>query len=199
MLVNKVNLTSDAEIRDALHLQKLHKYHQCPNTVVVDELGVFHGRKRIDVAVLNGCIHGYEIKSAKDNLLRFDEQLEAYVQCFEKLSIVTASNHIDDILVSLPNWCGLILAEKDDLGIIHFETLIPAKRNPSVNMVAMAHFLWKKEASDLLERLGEKKANLRGTRASLYQSLSERTNTSVLSSWIKNRFMHRENWRVTQP
>ena len=40
----------------------------------VEELGVCRGRVRVDVAVVNGTLHGYEIKSDRDSL-RLDDAL----------------------------------------------------------------------------------------------------------------------------
>ncbi|WP_416193097.1 hypothetical protein [Nitrobacter sp. TKz-YC01] len=54
--------------RSALHAKRLRRVKSHPNTLVFDELDLAHARSRIDVAVINSCIRGYEIKSAKDNL-----------------------------------------------------------------------------------------------------------------------------------
>ena len=62
--------TTDANIRSALHAKRLRRARSQPDTLVIDELGLAHAKSRIDVAVINGCIHGYEIKSAKDTLDR---------------------------------------------------------------------------------------------------------------------------------
>ncbi|WP_128815240.1 hypothetical protein [Vibrio sp. 624788] len=55
--------TNDSEIREAFHKKKLKSQHEDNQTLVIDELGLMHGSNRIDIAVVNGCIHGYEIKS----------------------------------------------------------------------------------------------------------------------------------------
>lgn len=191
--------TSDKEIREAFHAKRLSYYHNCPDTVVIDELGVAHGENRIDIAVINGCIHGYEIKSSKDNLLRFPTQLEAYIQCFEKLSIIAAENHIDELLHKTPKWCGIILAKKDSEDRVGFSTIREDKNNPDVDIVAMAHFLWKKEAIEILMSFGVDKNMLKGARVILYNNLSKIITTSELSSRIRNIFMNRETWQPVLP
>ena len=188
--------TSDKEIRKAFHAKKLGAYHDCPDTMVIDELGVGHGKNRIDIAVVNGCIHGYEIKSSKDNLLRFPSQLEAYTQCFEKLSFIAAENHIDELLQKNPEWCGIILSKKGPRGGISFSTVKKSKKNPSVSITAMAHFLWRSEAIELLANLGADKNMLKGARLSLYSNLSNMITVPELSSRIKSLFMSREEWRA---
>ncbi len=193
---HKVTQTIDKEIRKAFHVKRLSSYHNCPDTIVIDELGVAHGKNRVDIAVVNGCIHGYEIKSSKDNLSRFPSQLEAYTQCFEKLSVISAENHVEEILSHTPKWCGVILAKKGSRGGISFSTIRRDKKNPNVNIMAMAHFLWKKEVIELLIALGADKGMLKGARINLYKNLSKMITTSELSSRIKSLFMSRDEWRV---
>ena len=188
--------TTDNEIRRAFHAKKLAAYHNHPGTIVIDELGVAHGKNRIDIAVVNGCIHGYEIKSSKDNLYRFSSQLETYAPCFERLSVVSAENHIEELRQKTPDWCGIILAEKGPRGGISFSTVRRSKKNPDVDIVAMAHFLWKKETIELFVNLGADKDMLQGARGNLYKHLSKMITIPELSSKIKSLFTGREEWRV---
>ncbi|MDH5548199.1 MAG: sce7726 family protein [Gammaproteobacteria bacterium] len=190
--------STDIEIRKAFHNKRLISYHNCPKTLVIDELGVSHGQHRIDIAVLNGCIHGYEIKSSKDNLSRLYDQLTAYSKCFEKLSFIVAPNHIDEVLSLAPEWCGVILAEKGARGGIYFSSLRRAKKNPDIEIQAMAHFLWKKETINLLKFLGVEERKIKGARQNLYEALPGLITPSELSVWIKKQFMQREDWRVAQ-
>ncbi|WP_052770006.1 sce7726 family protein [Paenibacillus sp. IHB B 3415] len=53
-------------------------------TIVVDELDVCFGSARVDVAVINGRLHGFEIKSESDNLDRLPSQIEFYSRVFER-------------------------------------------------------------------------------------------------------------------
>jgi hypothetical protein len=45
---------------------------------MLDEFGLEHGEVRVDVAVINGELHGYEIKSERDTLERLPRQVKAY-------------------------------------------------------------------------------------------------------------------------
>jgi hypothetical protein len=188
----------DAEIRKAFHHLRLSSYHKCPNTIVIDELGLAHGKNRIDIAVVNGCIHGFEIKSSRDNLSRLPEQLAVYSKTLEKLSIISAPNHFDAVMQMSPDWCGLILVEKGIRGGIKFKTIRRADKNPSVDLIALSHLLWRKEAIELLKELGAGGKELNGSRLKLYTQLSELVSTKELTGRIKKQFMRRENWRVVQ-
>lgn len=191
--------TTDEEIRSAFHKKRLRKYHDCPNTLIVDELGLAHGKSRVDIAVLNGFIHGYEIKSSKDTLSRFPSQFSQYRKSLEKVSIISAPNHIDKLDNITPKWCGLILANKGSRGGIHFSTIRSPKINPEVESVFLGHLLWRKEILDLLINLGVDKTLLRGPKIDLYRQLSEIIPIRELSRKIRETFMARENWRVDQP
>jgi hypothetical protein len=188
--------TRDVEIRHYFHLKKLRHYHECPNTLVIDELGIAHGKNRADIAVLNGTIHGYEIKSSKDTLTRLPEQIGEYSRCFEKVSVIAAPNHIEKLLATLPEWCGLIVAAKGKKGAITFKTLRRAKKNPKVETYAMAHFLWRREIIDILCQLGIAEKNLKTSRENLYKLLPSSVSTSELSQWIKEKFISRTDWRA---
>lgn len=188
--------SSDIEIRKAFHAQKLKDYHNCQNTIVVDELGLIHGKNRIDIAVFNGCLHGYEIKSAKDNLDRFPNQLSVYRECLEKLTFVVAPTHLEAVSSMSPQWCGILLAEKGERGGITFSTIRRAQKNPEVSAVSFAHLLWKSEAIELLGRLGIERDKQNVSRSELYKQLSELASIEELSAWIKEQFMKRDTWRV---
>ena len=62
--------TNDKIIRAALkgELERLHAGDD--KLRIVEEFGIEHGAIRIDIAVVNGLLHGYEIKSDRDTLLR---------------------------------------------------------------------------------------------------------------------------------
>jgi hypothetical protein len=67
-----------------------------PKNRVVDELELVRGEVRIDVAVIGDIMHGYEIKSAKDNLLRLPNQQLHYGKVFEKMTLVADERHVDE-------------------------------------------------------------------------------------------------------
>ena len=68
--VLRLTLMSDACIRDALKRELLYEYKDDRQTVIIEELGVQHGTSRIDLAVVNGVLHGFELKSDRDTLTR---------------------------------------------------------------------------------------------------------------------------------
>src|SRR5690349_11086244 len=67
---------SDAVIRTALKAQLLADHDK--DTVLLEELGLSRGHVRVDIALVNGRLHGYEIKSDLDSLRRLSRQVELY-------------------------------------------------------------------------------------------------------------------------
>lgn len=188
--------TTDREIRAAFHKKNLKRYHDSANTLVIDELGIAHGKARVDIAVLNGFVHGYEIKSSKDTLNRLSGQFDIYKKSLEKITIIASENHMTYLEQCAPTWCGLILASKGQKQAIHFTNIRSAKLNPEIDTFHLAHLLWKKEAVKLLLRLGEEPEKLNCSRSALYSKLSLKLSSRELSKKIKDSFTERGEWRA---
>ncbi|QCI63945.1 sce7726 family protein [Phreatobacter stygius] len=188
-------VTNDKEIREALHLKRLSAIKSAPNTIVIDELGLAHAKARIDVAVINGCIHGYEIKSGMDTLVRLPAQLELYGQCLEKLTLVCAARHIEQVDKLAPDWCGIIKVEKGPRGGISFSTVRRARQNPQIDAFQLAHLLWRPEALELLVRQGVSQTASKKSRKELYTALAETMDIQQLTAAIREFMQLRRSWR----
>ncbi|KND17245.1 hypothetical protein ADZ37_19215 [Pannonibacter phragmitetus] len=187
--------TTDADIRRALHTKRLRQLRARPDTLVIDELGLAHAKSRIDVAVINGCIHGYEIKSAKDTLVRLATQIDIYRQTLQKLTIVAAPKHVAGIMTNAPEWCGVIAAEQGPKGGIAFHVLRNAVANPDIDPVMMAHLLWRDEVIELLDRAGYAPKDLRRPRKQLYKMLCEAMTLPEITASIRSFMVQRRTWR----
>ncbi len=191
----KIKGNTDAEIRHAFHARHLHRTKARPDTLVIDELGLAHAKCRIDVAVINGCIHGYEIKSARDTLGRLDGQLKIYCQTLQKLTLVVATKHVDTVMGKLPKWCGLIEAREGPRGGISFHKIQNAAYNPDVNPFMVVHLLWRDEVKDLLKKKGFENRDLHGNRKRLYEMLCKNMNLNEITTSILGCMEQRKAWR----
>src|ERR1700730_8418694 len=189
---------TDAEIRAALHRKALRAFYVRGDTLVVDELGLAPSKARIDVAVINGCVHGFEIKSAADSLTRLPQQLVHYEECLEKLTIVCAEKHVAGVRKLAPQWCGILQAEKGPRGGIEFVTLRRPKKNPRVQAHRLAHLLWRPEAVALLSRLNAPPEVLRAPRKALYESLAAVLTVEEITAFIKQSMVSCPGWRPRQ-
>ena len=186
---------NDPYIRKAFHKEFLEVEHRDSNTLIIDELGLKHGKSRADIAVINGYMHGYEIKSDADTLNRLQKQMEIYNAIFDKISIVLTNRHIKEAMNIIPKWWGIILVMIDDIGKLNFNTIRAAQLNEIVNDYAVAQLLWRNEAQDILSSYGFQGARLREARANLYSYLVEATNSNELRFIVRNYLKRRENWR----
>ena len=193
---NSINeRTDDPVIREALVRKRLRSFRQDLDSLVLQELGLAHARVRVDVAVLNGVLHGYEIKSDRDNLNRLEIQLEIYQQALQKLTFVVAERHASNVIDIAPDWCGVLVVRRGPRGGLHFEVRRQSSRNPKVNRFIMAHLLWRDEVQSILASRGAPKSTLRMARAKLYEHLVEDVSESELVVLIKSAMERRKAWR----
>lgn len=185
----------DADVRQAVMRSVLNEHLVKKDTLVVEELGIEHGSYRVDIAVVNGFLHGYELKSQSDNLLRLPAQAAAYSRTFDRVTLVVDDSHYKASLNIIPNWWGVKVASKGTLGAIKIETARPIEANPNVCLFTMAHLLWKSEAIEILDALGVEKKALRQNRASLYELLVSHHEPTKLRQTIRVYLKNRKNWR----
>jgi hypothetical protein len=188
-------MSTDSQIRAALHKKKLKRFHACPDALVLDELGLAHADAIVDVAVINGRIHGFEIKSAVDTLSRLPRQIRLYEECLEKLTIVCDKRHSRAVSVLAPDWCGILEVTRGARGGISFATLRSARINPHVRADRLAHLLWRPEAVELLRRLNVPPQLLRQPRKRLYECLAEHFTAREISAFIRQFMATRQTWR----
>lgn len=186
---------NDQQIRISFHHKCLSKQHEDPSTLVVDELGLKHGKCRADIAVLNGHFIGYEIKSKTDSLRRLDNQIANYNLVFDRVYAILATCHLDEALTILPDWWGVISVSEGKRGAIYFESVRRSQHNKEVDDYAVAQLLWRNEAQEILTKLGFRGKKLREERAYLYSRIIQNLNSSELRKIVKKYLMNRINWR----
>lgn len=186
---------NDIQMRHQFHCKRLRRQHDDFDTIVVDELGLKHGQCRADIAVINGHLVGYEIKSDQDSLRRLPTQIDAYSAVFDKASVIVGERHICAVKSLIPEWWGVILATAIPHGKLSFKVERRARLNRSVDPFSVAQLLWRDEAVALLEMLGAEKKILRAPRKVLYQSLSSDLNLVDLRRYVCSQLKARTGWR----
>ena len=176
----------DPDIREALVGGRSGLHADRNGALVIHELGLAHAKRRVDVTVIDGDVHGYEIKSAKDRLDRLRGQLHVFTQALHRLTLVVATKHLKCTLEIVPTWCGVIEVRADSEGHVDLLEVRKAERNPSVNPFILAHLLWRSEVQDILSKYGARPVTLRAPRAELYKLLVEKTSDDQLVRMIKD-------------
>jgi hypothetical protein len=189
----------DRDVREALHRKVLKEHHGDANTLVLDELGLRHGTCRVDVAVVNGYLHGYEIKSDSDTLSRLPGQISLYGAVLDRATLVVGERHIRDAKDFVPDWWGIKIVAMGVRGGITFETVQPFRSNPSIDPLALAELLWRPEAAEILQARGFPAHELRKPRGHLYRYLADTVPLFELRAIIRQRLKAREHWRGQRP
>jgi hypothetical protein len=185
----------DEEIRVALHRTVLQRYHRDARTLVVDELGLQHGRWRADIAVVNGQLNGYEIKGNEDSLSRLMGQVEGYSAVFDRATAVVAERHLERVWRLVPCWWGVVVCTEGPGRVLRFTTMRTAARNRNVDGLAVARLLWKDEAAALLAARGASSRVLSSKRAVLYAQLVDLTSRRELGRLVREQLKRRKMWR----
>ena len=189
----KMNQTNDTVIREELIKQLAKDY---PNHRIIPELGIWHGTVRIDVAVVNGTLRGFEIKSDRDTLDRLPDQMQAYNAIFDEVTLVVGSRHFVDAFQLVPEWWGIKTAHATADGSVCFNTIRDPKDNPEQDSISIARLLWRHEALEKLENLGKAGGIRSKPREVVYQRLAESQDLKPLKEYVWDVLKSsRQDWR----
>jgi hypothetical protein len=190
---------NDELIRESFHRNFLKKYHASPDTLVLNELGLRHGSCRADIAVVNGSLTGFEIKSNSDTLDRLPLQVKYYSSIFDRASVITGTKHRETVKKHLPEWWGIIVCHNSEIRGVQFEVLRQANRNTEVEALAVAQLLWKNEAANILQKMGEPLSVFRQRRSFLYERLVDMVDLTKLQKLVRDCLKMRKSWRRLEP
>jgi len=189
---------TDKEVREALHRSVLIEHRRDGNTLVLNELGLRHGTCRADIVVVNGFLHGFEIKSDVDTLDRLPQQIMVYNEVFDRVTLVVGEKHHGRALDMIPHWWGVKIASKHDLKVDFLHHRRPTL-NTDLNPVAVAELLWRPEAVGILRGLGIEEKRLRFPRSHLYSLLTELVDLPELRRLVRETLKGRPGWRGQRP
>ncbi len=186
---------NDVEIRQNFHRKILRRQHAHKDTLVIDELGLNHGKCRADIAVVNGQFVGYEIKSNNDSLRRLGEQVKSYSAVFDRVSIIVGNRYINCIQDYIPEWWGVIVSARGPRGAVNFDLIRKAQTNKNIDPMSIVKLLWRNEAEEILMPKKMPSKILRQPRAILYECLVDVLNTCELRKIVRKYLKNRRNWR----
>lgn len=187
-------LLSERRIRNAL-VQSLETRHRGnPDALVIEELVLAIGSGRVDVAVVNGNLHAFEIKSDFDRLERLATQAPLYSSSFDAVTLVYGPKLAAAVTEWVPDWWELIVVDSTPAGLT-LRTLRPGHQNPSLNSMAVAGLLWKAEALALLPP--QRAYRLRNRpRPAAWAALAELLSPAELSRKVAETLRGRQGWRA---
>lgn len=147
---NETSILSDREIRPALRSWLDVEHANEADTVVIEELGACRGKVRIDLVVVNGLLHGYEIKSNRDSLRRLQRQVEIYSRVLDRATLVVGDRHVAAALDLLPTWWGVLRIDPTHNGRPRFKTVRRGRKNRRIDPRSLVELLWLDDSISLL-------------------------------------------------
>lgn len=183
----------DSDVRAAV-LSTLSRCHaNDANTRVVEEMGIWSGSVRIDVAVINGELSGYELKSDRDTLQRLPQQVELYGLVFDRLTLVVGTKHSEKAVAMLPEWWSVLIAF-EQRGSLTLQPVKIGSANPHRDPYFVAQLLWREEAVAALEAFDL----ARGWRSKAVKLIHERLAAEVplasLATHVRSALKRRPGW-----
>lgn len=191
--------TNDVMIRSVLREILAERHSKDKKVRIIEELGLRHGNSRIDIAVVNGIMDGYEIKSDQDTLLRLPEQINSYNKVFDKVTLVVGKSHLHDAIKIIPDWWGVLVAKINSDGQVVFNTIREAEFNVDKNAISIAQLLWREEALKILEETGEAAGLYSKTRDIIYKKLTSVLDQKTLCDKVRETLFVRTDWRSDMP
>jgi hypothetical protein len=185
----------DIDIRNKLS-REMERKHRGTDTRIVHELGLCQGMARIDIAVVNGTVHGYEIKSEQDTLVRLPGQVKIYSRTLEFVTIVTAPGHALKISNLVPTWWGIWIADEGGDGV-RFEPEREPLPNPNIDAFALVQLLWREEAFQVLNERGLSRGLRSKPRGDLWRKLASELTIEDLAAVVRGCLKLRDAaWRA---
>lgn len=183
----------DSDVRAAVLDRLNNQYAGDHQTRVVQEMGLWSGTVRIDIAIINGELIGIELKSDRDTLERLPFQAEIYSQIFDRMELVVGARHAEKATAHVPHWWDITVASRED-GRIRLSHERKGDRNPAPNALLLAQLLWKDEALAVLDAEGLANG-WRSKRAKLiHQRLASELPFDVLSKYVREGLKRRSDW-----
>ena len=183
----------DSDVRNAVRESLARAHAGDGETRIVEEMGIWSGSVRIDVAVINGGLSGYELKSDRDTLARLPLQAELYSRVFDRLTLVVGERHAKKARDIIPEWGGVTIASPNTSGITLSISHLSA-RNPSLDAQLVAQLLWKDEALAVLAAYGLEKGWRHKRMKEIHRRLAVELPLQDLAALVRTALKARQNW-----
>lgn len=161
---------------------------------ILEEFRIERGSSRIDVAVVDEDIVGYEIKSDKDTFARFSNQIHAYNRVFDRINLVCGKTLADLACETIPSWWGIIIARRDSDGVVHLTLHRAASPNPRQDAFSLASLLWKDEAIAVLSS-AEANAPKKASAHALWECMTKSLSINVIRRVVAESLLKRQSYR----
>lgn len=184
-VIDRHMMIGDAQIRSALRSRLFTEHRDEPDTVLIEELGVCRGQARIDLAVVNGHLHGYEIKSERDSLRRLPAQIDFYARVLDRATLVVDGRRLENALAIVPAWWGVLRVDARSTGLVFAEAR-QGRFNPLRDARSLVELLWLDDAIELLEQRGAARGVRGKARQMVWDRICERLTIDEIAEAVRN-------------
>lgn len=189
-------MLGDVEIRKRLSQDLLHEPSCDSCTLVLHEFNVCNGQARIDIALINESINGYEIKSDKDTLDRLPGQIEVYGRVFDTVTLVVGAGLYKESVKMVPKWWGIKVATECCEDRVRVEDVREPGWNDEVDAFALAQFLWKDELVEIINLEGGDKRLRYQPRFKLWAYVADTLPLESIQTYVRKFMKNRPStWR----
>lgn len=183
----------DIDIRKPL-IKKLEYQNKGHDYRIIPEMSVCDGVSRVDIAVANGNLYGYEIKSDADTLERLTLQQESYNKTFDKVFIVVGTKFENTISNYIPDWWGIYVASYDKKENIILKQKKRGRKNLQICALSLLELLWREEVEKLLKLHGFKSLSGKNRRV-LRKLAAEKLPLTDIRDYTRETLKKRKEWR----
>jgi hypothetical protein len=173
-----------------------------PETLIVPELGLCQAEARIDLAMVNGHLTGWEVKTAADTLVRLPRQESVYSRVFDRMWLAADARHVESALDLIPAWWGVCEIVSTDAGV-RFRKVRDGRINRSVDLHAIVRLLWRDEVLEELDAIGLAQGHGRSPKTVLWDELAgaapKYVSPTHLRRRVRERLRTRPGWRSASP
>ncbi|WP_166520907.1 sce7726 family protein [Modestobacter roseus] len=187
-------LVQEGSLREATLRRLRRRWPTQSGALVIEELGTHFGASRIDIAVVDLGLHGYELKSDLDNLSRLPKQIDAFNEVFDYTSIVLTQRHLAEAFLLVPDSWGILIAEPTPRSVALRSWRRPAL-NREVEPLHVAGLLWRDELAEQLASMGASERLSSATRLELMHRLIQEAQGAELREIVSSRLRGRRGWR----
>ena len=188
----------DADIRPVLDARLHRRYGHHPDTAIIHEFGIHCGIHRVDMAIVNGVMSGFEIKSEKDTLKRLPAQAAAYGMVFDQMTLVVSEKHCQSALTIIPDWWNVLVAAPGTRRV----KLVQVRQgslNRDVKPYALASLIWRGQALEILDMRGLSKGLSSAPRQKLWDALVHYLPLSELQDETRKAIRVQRQWLQAHP
>lgn len=171
----------DADVRSIVLSELNEKYANNSDTRIVNELGIANGNSRIDIAVINGILHGYELKSESDSLKRLSRQASYYDKIFERMTLVIDKKFLVQAKEIVPKWWGISVVNADYSKTI---SVRKGRKIKTKDYPTLLNLLWKQELTGLLDYLEYPKKCKKFRKDDIYEIVLQDKRKDTIKKYI---------------